>query len=118
MLPLLARFKREIDRNHFTVCPVTRAKSQASFAKVFATQKVRVSDVLAMDIGQQRNVSAVVSTVHDYINGLRLIMNGFAVVGCFEVRGADFSLKAERRAPGDKCCEYVIGEGSVSGFIW
>ena len=97
--PLLARFKREIDRNHFTVCPVTRAKSQASFAKVFATQKVRVSDVLAMDIGQQRNVSAIVSTGHDYINGLRLIMNGFAVVGCFEVRGADSSLRAKRWAP-------------------
>ena len=55
--PLLGRFKREIDRNHFTVCPVTRAKSQASYAKVFATQKVRVSDVLAMDIGLQRKVS-------------------------------------------------------------
>ena len=37
--PLLARFKREIDRNRFTVCPVTMASSQASFAKVLSLQR-------------------------------------------------------------------------------
>ena len=104
---LLARIKREVDRQQYSVIPVSRVRSQAVHVKSPLIKKIQVSAMVAMDIGAAAEAHTQISGIPDYLDGLQILMNGYAVVGCFEVRGADGSLRASRWLPWDTACEYV-----------
>lgn len=105
--PLLARLKRETDKNTHTVLPVTRIKSQAVHGRTSSAKKVKISEYISMDVAHHVEVYQKVPDTQTYIQALQLLMNGYAVVGCFEVRHADGTMRAARWAPWDVCCEYV-----------
>ena len=103
---LLARFKREIDRKQFTVVPVSRVRSQAA-AGVHRAKRLKVSDTVSMDIAAAEDDSSELQGVFDYLDRLQLMMTGWAVVGCFEVRDAGGCVRAARWLAWDLACEYV-----------
>ena len=103
---LLARFKRELDRKQFTVVSMSRVRSQAC-AGLHRAKRLKVSDTVSMDIAAADDDSSDLQGVFDYIDRLQLVMTGWAVVGCFEVRDGSGSLRAARWLPWDLACEYV-----------
>ena len=103
---LLARFKRELDRKQFTMVPVDRVRSQAC-AGLHRAKRLKVSDTLSMDIAAAEDDTVALQNVHDYIDRLQLLLTGWSVVGCFEVRDAKGEVRAARWLPWDLACEYV-----------
>ena len=61
-----------------------------------------------MDIGAaDEDDSAELQGVYDYIERLQLLMTGWSVVGCSEVRDAQGDVRASRWLPWDLASEYV-----------
>lgn len=106
--PLLARFKREVDKGTLTVCPIARAQSQARWSSSSSrASRVQISATVAMDVGTAQMSTVAVKTMNEYLRGLKLIMTGLAIVGNYEVRTTAGDLRESRWAPWDECCDYV-----------
>ena len=106
--PLLARFKRELDKGTLTVCPVSRAVSQAKWSSSAArASRVQLSATVSMDVGTQAHVTVQIKTLVEYLRGLRLILTGLAIVGNHQVNKTDGSVREVRWAPWDECSDYA-----------
>ena len=112
--PLIGRMKRENDRRTWTVLPANRARSQAVYSKALSIQRVTIGNELALDIGRRLIQEILELDLRKYVNALRLIMNGHAIVGRYEVPGPSGTVRAASFAPWDLCMEYVdFCEGKV-----
>lgn len=101
---LLGRLVREFERRQPSMFAVLRVRSLAATSRSQAPKKHRISDQIQLEYDAGAEAELQTGKIRTYFSCLRLLCNGWAIAGCFDVT---FQGKVVKYAHWQELCRYV-----------